>query len=447
MNRFPVLSLAALALVGALMLFAAPGDALATAIVLANTAAAVTPEALKALEDTLTKKAGEVVETVQKALKDEVEKFNGLTTKTNESITEASKAAKAAVDAVSEMKQRLTELEQKLARKPGQGGEGEQKSPGYIFAHSEELKAALERKSPDVGAVNVGEVKTAMLNATGQNQPLVPDQRVPGIITPPNRVLTIRDLMPQLRTDSNLIQFASESVYTNNAGPQFSSPNDRENVVKNESGITFTLANAAVATIAHWIPASRQLLADAKGLSDYINSRLMYGLKLEEEEQLLNGDGTGGNLNGIYTQGTAYNRGQSNDTVLDCLLKAVLQVAIAEYAATGYVLNPIDWTAIQLMKDTQNRYLFSNPHDVTAARIWGLPVVSTNSMTAGTFLTGAFALGAAVWDREDATIRVAEEHDDFFVRNMVAILCEERVALTVYRTQAFVKGSLPAVGT
>jgi HK97 family phage major capsid protein len=68
-------------------------------------------------------------------------------------------------------------------------------------------------------------------------------------------------------------------------------------------------------------------------------------------------------------------------------------------------------------------------------------------MTAGTFLTGAFALGAAVWDREDATIRVADEHDDFFVRNMVAILCEERVALTVYRTQAFVKGSLPAVGT
>jgi HK97 family phage major capsid protein len=300
-----------------------------------------------------------------------------------------------------------------------------------------------------VQAVNVGSIhrKTAMINATGQNQPLVPDQRVGGIITAPNRRLTIRDLLPQLTTTSNLVQFASENVFTNNAGPQFSSPNDKENVLKNESGITFTLSNAAVATIAHWIPASRQLLADASGLQAYIDSRLMYGLKLEEEEQILLGDGTGGNLSGIYTNGTTYNRGVSNDTRIDCLLKAMLQVAISEYTASGIVLNPIDWTAIQLIKDTTGRYIFADPQAMTSPRMWGLPVVATNTMSEGTFLVGAFDLAAAIWDREDATVRVAEQHDDFFVRNMVAILCEERMALTIYRTAAMVKGSLPATGT
>jgi HK97 family phage major capsid protein len=408
--------------------------------------APIAPEELKKLEESLIKKAGEVVEQVQKALKDEVEKFQTLTGETNEKITEVSLEAKKAVDAISEFKARMTDVEQKLARKPGgSGDQGEQKTVGQVFVESEEYKGVDPWKCRDIKSVAVGSIhrKTAIINATGQNQPLVPDMRVAGIITAPDRRLTIRDLLPQLRTESNLVQFASENVFTNNAGPQHNSPADKENVAKNESGITFTLSNAAVATIAHWIPASRQILADAPGLAGYIDTRLLYGLKLEEEDQILLGDGSGGNLSGIYTQAATYGRGASNDTKIDTLLKAMLQVALSEYSATGVVLNPIDWTDIMLAKDNDGRYLFANPQDMAAPRIWGLPVVATNSMSAGNFLVGAFALAAAIWDREDATVRVAEQHDDFFTKNMVAILCEERMALTVYRTAAMVKGSLP----
>jgi HK97 family phage major capsid protein len=410
---------------------------------------AVTPEELKQLETALVKKAGEVVETVQKALKDEVEKVNTLTGKTNEKITEIATEAKNAAQAVAEFKARMLEVEQKLAHRGAPAQSELVKSVGRVFVEADEYKSADAYKCREIRSVEVGDIhrKTALINATGQNQPLVPDQRVPGIITAANRRLTIRDLLPQLRTNSNLIQYASESTFTNNAAMQFSSPNDKENVIKAESALAFTLANAAVETIAHWIPVSRQLLADAEGLASYIDSRLTYGLKLKEETQILVGDGTAGNLSGLNTQATAYNRGASNDTRLDCLLKAMLQVALSEYAASGIVLNPIDWTTIQLLKDTQGRYLFSDPQAMTTPRMWGLPVVATNSQTSGDFLLGAFDLAAAIWDREDASVRVAEQHDDFFVKNMVAILCEERLALTVYRTTALVKGTLPATGT
>jgi hypothetical protein len=50
-------------------------------------------------------------------------------------------------------------------------------------------------------------------------------------------------------------------------------------------------------------------------------------------------------------------------------------------------------------------------------------------------------MAAMLWDREDVTVRVAEQHEDFFVKNMVAILVEERVALTVFRTQALIRGN------
>lgn len=405
---------------------------------------AATQKAMEALSDGLKR-----VQDIAEKAREEVRQEGSIHTKTNEKLTELAEETKKHTETVSDIKARMTDLEQKLAKKPGAPDPAEFKTAGQLFVESEEYKSTNYERCRAIDAVKVGPIhsKTALLNAQGQNQPLVPDQRVPGIITPAERRLTIRDLLPQLRTTSNLVQFASESAYTNNAAIQFSSPDSRENVTKAESAFTFTLSNAAVETIAHWIPVSRQLLADAPALQGYIDQRLSYGLKLKEESQVLLGDGQAGSLNGLYTQAASYNRGVSNDTKLDCLLKAILQVSLSEYAATGFVLNPIDWTDIMLLKDTTGRYLFTDPQSMAAPRLWGLPVVPTNSMTQTYFLAGAFAMAAAIWDREDTTVRVLEQHDDFAVKNMVAILVEERMTLTVYRTTAMVKGTLPAIGT
>ena len=272
------------------------------------------------------------------------------------------------------------------------------------------------------------EVKAAIVNATGQNQPLVPSDRLAGIIHEPNRVLRMRDVLAVGRTGSNLIEYAKENTFTNSAGPQVgNSPEEFENVTKPESGITFTLDSEAVTTLAHWIPASKQVLADSPMLQSYINSRLMYGLKLKEDTQILLGTGANGELSGLYTNRTAYATTSplQYTTKLDIIRDAMTQCHASEYMPTAIILNPTDWADIEQSKDSQGRYLFANPQTAAAPRLWGLPVVVTNSIAAGTFLVGAFDMAAQLWDREDASIEIGLNSDNF-VKNMVTILAEER---------------------
>src|SRR3546814_6282577 len=80
-------------------------------------------------------------------------------------------------------------------------------------------------------------------------------------------------------------------------------------------------------------------------------------------------------------------------------------------------------------------------------RLWGRPVVETQAMTAGNFLTGAFRLSAQIFDRQDARVEVSTEDSDNFRKNLVTILAEERLALAVYRPEAFIRGGFAAAIT
>ena len=59
---------------------------------------------------------------------------------------------------------------------------------------------------------------------------------------------------------------------------------------------------------------------------------------------------------------------------------------------------------------------------------WIIPVVETPAIAEGTALIGAFGTGAQLYDREQASIRISEQHADFFVRNAIVILAEQRLA-------------------
>jgi HK97 family phage major capsid protein len=373
-----------------------------------------------------------------KELKSWVEKANGEIEATKRAETET----KAAIEKISVKAAEFTDkallLERKLADREV-AEIAKEETAGSLLVKSDAFKAMAAGQSKFARV----EVKTAIVNATGQNQPLVADMRVPGIVASPNRMLTIRDVLPVGRTSSNLVQFTRENTFTNAAGPQYGSP-AVENVTKPESGITFTLDNAPVVTLAHFIPVSRQVLDDAPQLQSYVNGRLTYGLKLVEEDQLLNGDGTSGNISGLLDSGnfTAYNRTTSGDTPIDVLRRAITQAALSEYSADTIVLNPEDWEAIELQKASDGMYVWTNPAVMAGPQLWGKRVIPTNSITAGTFLVGAFSLGAQIWDRMDAAVQISYEDGTNFQKNMATLLCEERLALTVYRPGAFISGSL-----
>jgi len=349
---------------------------------------------------------------------------------------------KSALEALSIKSAELTDKALELERKLAEGFKSEQdqakESLGEMFVKSEMFKSMAEGRSKFARL----ELKTAIVNATGQNQPLVPADRQVGIIANPNRILTIRDVLPVGRTSSNLVEYTKENVFTNSTGPQYDSP-AFENVTKPESAITFTLASAPVVTLAHFIPVSRQVLDDAPQLESYINSRLVYGLKLEEEDQLLNGNGTSGNVGGILKSGnfTAYTRAVTGDTKLDTLRRAITQAQLSEYMADTIVLNPADWESIELLKATDNQYVWSNPVAMAGPQIWGKRVIPTNSIASGTFLVGGFNMGAQLWDRQDAAVQISYEDGDNFKKNMATLLCEERICLTIFRPSAFISGS------
>ncbi|WP_075208488.1 phage major capsid protein [Klebsiella michiganensis] len=136
----------------------------------------------------------------------------------------------------------------------------------------------------------------------------------------------------------------------------------------------------------------------------------------------------------------------SNATPIDRLRLAVLQAVLAEYPASGFVLNPIDWAGIELTKDNEGRYIIAQPVNGGVPRIWGLPVVETQAMVQNNFLTGAFNMAAQIFDRMDIEVLLSTENEDDFIKNMVTIRAEERLALAVYRPEAFVTGNVTASG-
>lgn len=292
------------------------------------------------------------------------------------------------------------------------------------------------------------ELPKGMLNATkaaivSSGQVLSPADRLPGVVANPLRARRIRELMPVGITGNNLVEFTRENVFTNNAAPQYASP-ATENVAKAESGITFTLEEAPVRTLAHFIPVSKQVLSDASYMQSYVSTRLMQGLKVKEDLQLLAGDGSGGGLTGILHTGNfvAAPSGVTGENALDRILRTLAAIAVDEMVGTGILLRPNDWADLQIIKSTDSgEYLLGSPGQTTAPSLWGVPVVASTAITEGTFLVGDWGMGAQVWDREQATVQVSFEHSDNFTKNMATILVEERLALTVYRPKAFRKGT------
>lgn len=348
----------------------------------------------------------------------------------------------------SEIESRLLGVEQRATAHGGGPSFGGEDSIGAQVLASDGFQM-MTKGAKSTGQIRIGNFhKVVTLTNATQNtsQPLVGPYRVPGIVFPGQQRLVVRDLLPQYPANSNLITFAKESAYTNSAAPQTGEGN-----TKPQSDFTFTLSTAAVQTIAHWVAASRQLLEDAQQLEAYINGRLLYGLKLIEENQLLNGDGTGQNLSGLITNATTMDATvtlTASDTFIDVIRRGITQLQLnSNLAPDGIILNPRDWETIQLTKTTgtalNGTYIFSTPHEIGAENLWGYPVVITKSMPVSQFLIGNFSSAAAIWDRNDATVELSREHSDYFTRNLCALLCEERLALTVFRPTSLLFGGFP----
>src|SRR5690606_33147382 len=175
-----------------------------------------------------------------------------------------------------ELQARLATAEQLLAKVQNGGGQpGQPQTIGALLTESEDFQAYAANPKGDFRM----SVQASVGSGSGSAGDLIVPDRLPGIQAPALRRLTIRDLIAWGRTTSNSIEYARELVFTNNADVVSENPS----AGKPESDITFEADSAPVVTIAHWIHASKQVIADVAMLQSYIDGRLRYGLKFKEE--------------------------------------------------------------------------------------------------------------------------------------------------------------------
>lgn len=388
----------------------------------------------KQLETDMKALSGKVTETTNE-LKESATKVLQQIKETGDASKEAKTTADKALTAANETKASLDKVEQQLARlREGGTGREQGKTIGQHVVESEDFK----KFQTSGGRGKYRQVITSLTtDAAGSAGAGVPADLQTGIQRIASETPRIRDLLLPGRTGSNLVEYVKEKVVTNNAAIQTS-----EGAQKGESTVQLELASAPVRTLAHFMIASNQILDDAPGLRSLIDFRLRWGLDILEDRQLLNGTGAGVQLSGLITNSTAYSDPFTVEAEqsIDILRKAMLQAALAEWPATAHVLHPQDWARIQLLKDAEERYIFSNPQATGIATLWALPVVQTPAMQITKFLTGAFKPAAQIFDRQETVIELSTEDDTNFQKNLVTIRAEKRLTLVVYRDEALIYG-------
>lgn len=387
----------------------------------------------------LTRIEGEVKQKAEDALK-QTKDQGTLTNELKHTADQLLTAQNALTEAQTKLTNRLeqletrnTDLEQKLAGRRGPGDA--QQSFGARASQHEAMRAFAQNGARGTMRIAL-DVQQAITSVKPGGGGLIWSDRETEVVGLPMRRMTIRNLLMPGRTSSNAVEYAKQTVRTNNAAPV------SEGVQKPESTYSWDQETANVRTIAHWVHVSRQAMDDAAQLEAEIDGELRYGLMLAEELQLLKGAGTGQNLSGLVTEATAYSAAfaVTGETMIDTLRLALLQASLAEYPADGIVLHPTDWARIELTKDGEFRYVFANVMQLAGPQLWGRPVVDTQSMDQDEFLVGAFRGAATIYDRMDPEVVASSEDRDNFVKNMITVRAEERLALAVKRPAALITG-------
>lgn len=261
------------------------------------------------------------------------------------------------------------------------------------------------------------------------------------------RPLMIRDLITPGTTDSDTVEYVRVTAFTNAAVP-VAEATTTSNGTKPESALTTAKVTTPVKTIAHWIPVTKRALSDAAQIRTLIDNFLEYGLEEELEDQIVAGDGTGENFEGLATVSGTQSQAWDTD-LLTTTRKAKTKVrTVGRSVPNAYLLNPLDVEAMDLLQDNEARFYRGGPVGTVggalgAAPLWDLPVIESEAVPQGTGWVGDFRK-AILWDREQSAITMSDSHANFFIQNLVAILAEMRAAFGVIQPSAFVEIDLTA---
>jgi HK97 family phage major capsid protein len=253
--------------------------------------------------------------------------------------------------------------------------------------------------------------------------------------------LRLRDVVNVSQTGSNAVEYLRMTSYTRAAAPV------ADSAAKPEAAMAFDVEIATVRTIAVTMPVTEQMLQDAPQVRNAIDVELLYDLDKTVEEQMLYGSGAGQNFAGLFNDtDVVAGRTEAGDTNLDKIRRAITDVRRSGYSPNAVVIDPIDWEGIELLKGTDDRYVWAIVRDELGPRVWSLQVVETiaaeenagNTTEERNIAVGDFLRGATLWDRQQASVAVGWVNDQF-TKNQRTLRAELRAAWAVKRPLAFRK--------
>ena len=212
-----------------------------------------------------------------------------------------------------------------------------------------------------------------------------------------------------------------------------------------------TARTDALKKIAAWFDMQDEMVEDVPFWVSEINNRGLYLLSLAEENQLLNGDGTGSNVEGLLVRSGVQTETKGAGTEADALFRAMTKVQTATgLAPDGILINPLDYQTLRLAKDANDQYygggFFTGQYGSDGLAwqppVWGLRTVVSSAVSQGTAVVGAFKAASTVYRK--GGVRVESTNSDLgkFTQNKVTTRIEERLALAVRIPAAIVKVTL-----
>lgn len=266
------------------------------------------------------------------------------------------------------------------------------------------------------------------------------------------RELTILDVVTRGTTDSDSVEYVRLTSFTNNAAPVAEAdnvdPTDTTGLKPN-SAMAFLRVLESVKTIAHWEAVTTRTLEDAGQFRTIVNNLLLYGLQEEVEDQIVSGSGNGEDFKGILEyDGEGLQTAPDQGGILETARRARSLVrVVGKGRANAYLMHPYDAERYDIeMTLGGPGSNFQAATEGTNSRLWRLPIIESEAMPEGTALCGDFRM-AIFWDRLAASIRASDGVNNFFLKNLVAVLAELRAAFGVVRPQAFVKFAVTGAGS
>jgi HK97 family phage major capsid protein len=270
-----------------------------------------------------------------------------------------------------------------------------------------------------------------------------------GIYEPIGRYPTVlRDLISVRTTGSDTVEWVRQTQQVSEAEPvpeanvkEVTGATGEITGTKPQGAMHFERVSTTVKTIAVWVGVTKRALADAGQIRGIINQELREDLADELENQLFNGDGIGENFLGLANQPGTLQQAFGVD-ILTTTRRAITTLLVTgRQVPTAWTFNPLNWETVELIQDNDGRYYHNGPLNQGPMRLWGVPVVQSFHQAAGSAWLANWRK-AVLWDREQSTISATDSHDDWFVRNLVAVLAEMRAAFGLIRSSGFIEALL-----